>query len=301
MRRSNPAGAWMLNIRTGRSLIVAEAVFACPAARARTCRAEPAPPGPSEQERHLALDDVERVVLFLVDVGLELASGSDLDDPEREARRIRGASEELHVAPRGGPRRAARRSAGAPPVPFHHATRADAYATRTAVSASSRLAPVRDAASAYERAAPSRPTAGRPRAADPRSLSRGGRASRRRRRTRARDRRARDGPAGDAEVVRELTDRGQAGARRERVREHERGDLLAQLLVRRDRRARVDLEHHAGVALAARADRRTRQAPLLIPEYASSDATRHTAAGTTIVACSAETSDACRASAMPAT
>src|SRR4051812_5381685 len=111
---------------------------------------------------------------------------------------------------------------------------------------------------------------------------------------------ARDGAAGDAEVVRELADRGQAVAWRERFREHERGDLLAQLLVRRDRRARVDRERHAGVAPAARAGRRTRQAPLLIPEYANSDATRQTTAGTSIVARSAETSDACKTSEMPA-
>ena len=97
MRRSKPAGAWMLNIRTGRSLIVAEAVLDARrheherAGRSRHLAA-------SEQERHLALDDVERVVLILVDVGLELAAGSDLDDPEREARRVGGASEELDVA-----------------------------------------------------------------------------------------------------------------------------------------------------------------------------------------------------------
>jgi hypothetical protein len=51
-----------------------------------------------EEEGHLALDDVEGVVLGLVDVRLELAASLDLDDREGEARRVRGAGEELDVA-----------------------------------------------------------------------------------------------------------------------------------------------------------------------------------------------------------
>jgi hypothetical protein len=52
----------------------------------------------AEDERHLALEDVERVVLVLVDVRLEHAARGDLDDPEREAGRVCGAGEELDVA-----------------------------------------------------------------------------------------------------------------------------------------------------------------------------------------------------------
>jgi hypothetical protein len=59
----------------------------------RRCRALAA-----ERERHLALDDVEGVVLVVVDVRLELAPGSDLDDAEVEAGRVGGASQELDIA-----------------------------------------------------------------------------------------------------------------------------------------------------------------------------------------------------------
>src|SRR4051812_14462671 len=52
----------------------------------------------AECERHLALDDVERVVLARVHVRFELAPGGDLDDAEREAGRVDGAGEELDVA-----------------------------------------------------------------------------------------------------------------------------------------------------------------------------------------------------------
>src|SRR3954462_1527847 len=52
----------------------------------------------AERERHLALQDVERVVLAVVDVLLEHAPGRDLDDPEGEPRRVGGAREELDVA-----------------------------------------------------------------------------------------------------------------------------------------------------------------------------------------------------------
>jgi hypothetical protein len=51
----------------------------------------------AEHERHLALGDVEGVVLVGVDVVLEIAPGRDLDDPEREARRVHRSREELHV------------------------------------------------------------------------------------------------------------------------------------------------------------------------------------------------------------
>src|SRR5215208_935273 len=50
-----------------------------------------------DREDHLALEDVEGVVLLLVDVGLEHAPGGDLDDREVEARGIRGPREELDV------------------------------------------------------------------------------------------------------------------------------------------------------------------------------------------------------------
>src|SRR5262245_53575082 len=49
---------------------------------------------PLEQEDHLALEDVERVVLGLVDVGLELAPGGDLDDREVEPRGVGAPCEE---------------------------------------------------------------------------------------------------------------------------------------------------------------------------------------------------------------
>src|SRR4051795_11436949 len=51
-----------------------------------------------EQERQLAVEDVEGVVLVVVDVRLELAAGGEVDDAEREARGVRGAREELDVA-----------------------------------------------------------------------------------------------------------------------------------------------------------------------------------------------------------
>src|SRR3954466_9273237 len=51
----------------------------------------------TEHERHLALDDEERVVLLLVHVRLQLTPAGDLDDPEVEARRVDRAGEELHV------------------------------------------------------------------------------------------------------------------------------------------------------------------------------------------------------------
>src|SRR3954452_13027085 len=80
-----------------------------------------------------------------------------------------------------------------------------------------------------------------------------------------------DGPARDAEVVGELADRRQPVARPERAGEHERGDLLAQLLGRRARRRRIDRERHADAARA------TRHVPSVIPPYASSDPTKQTA------------------------
>src|SRR3954454_18103085 len=49
-------------------------------------------------ERQLALEGVENVGLVLMDMPLELPPGDDLDDAEREPRRVRGAGEELHVA-----------------------------------------------------------------------------------------------------------------------------------------------------------------------------------------------------------
>ena len=52
----------------------------------------------AEQERQLALEDVEGVVLVVVGVLGELAAGREVDDPEREARRVGGAREELDVA-----------------------------------------------------------------------------------------------------------------------------------------------------------------------------------------------------------
>ena len=51
----------------------------------------------AQQECHRALEDVERVVLGRVLVGLELAAREDLDDAEVEARRVGGAGEELDV------------------------------------------------------------------------------------------------------------------------------------------------------------------------------------------------------------
>jgi hypothetical protein len=51
----------------------------------------------AEEERELALEDVERVVLSGVHVRLEHAAGGDLDDAEVEARRVHGAGEELDV------------------------------------------------------------------------------------------------------------------------------------------------------------------------------------------------------------
>ena len=55
----------------------------------------------AEQERQLSLEDVEGVVLVVVGVLGELAAGSEVDDPEREARRVGGACEELDVADAG--------------------------------------------------------------------------------------------------------------------------------------------------------------------------------------------------------
>ena len=49
-------------------------------------------------EGHLALEDVERVVLGIVDVRLEHAPGLDLDDRQVEARRVGGTGEKLDVA-----------------------------------------------------------------------------------------------------------------------------------------------------------------------------------------------------------
>ena len=87
----------MLSIRTGRGLIVPEAVL--DAGRheherpgRRGCRLV------AEEERHLALEDVERIVLVGMHVRFEHAAGSDLDDSEREARRVCGPCEELHVS-----------------------------------------------------------------------------------------------------------------------------------------------------------------------------------------------------------
>src|SRR5436190_24012951 len=47
-----------------------------------------------DREDHLALEDVEGVVLLLVNVCLELAAGGDLDDGEVEPRRVDGPCEE---------------------------------------------------------------------------------------------------------------------------------------------------------------------------------------------------------------
>ena len=98
IRRSKPAGAWMLNIRTG---VLPWLVNACGDARGdeheRAGRRGDLL-AVAQLEGHLALEDVERVVLVGVDVRLEVAAGRDVDDPEREARRVRGAGEELDVA-----------------------------------------------------------------------------------------------------------------------------------------------------------------------------------------------------------
>jgi hypothetical protein len=63
----------------------------------------------------------------------------------------------------------------------------------------------------------------------------------------------RDGPAGEPEVVGELADRREAVAAAEAASEYERCHLLAQLLVRGDRRARIDLEDHDVAAPTANA------------------------------------------------
>src|ERR1700712_2072419 len=55
----------------------------------------------AEEEDHLALEDVERVVLRGVDVLLELTARRDLDDAEVEARALGGAGEELEFAAAG--------------------------------------------------------------------------------------------------------------------------------------------------------------------------------------------------------
>ena len=92
MRRSKPAGAWRLSIRTGAAPVVAEPVLDA----GRHEHERPRWGGHllrAEAERHLALEDVERVVLVGVDVRLELATGRDLDDPEVEARRVARAGE----------------------------------------------------------------------------------------------------------------------------------------------------------------------------------------------------------------
>src|SRR5690349_20227213 len=52
----------------------------------------------AEDERHLALEDVERIVLAVVGVLLELAPCGDLDDLDVEPRRVDGPGEELDVA-----------------------------------------------------------------------------------------------------------------------------------------------------------------------------------------------------------
>ena len=51
-----------------------------------------------EQEGQLAIQDVERVILAVVDVSLELAPRGNLDDREVEPGRIGGAGEELDVS-----------------------------------------------------------------------------------------------------------------------------------------------------------------------------------------------------------
>jgi hypothetical protein len=51
-----------------------------------------------EVERELALENQEGVVLLVVDVRLEHPPSDDLDDPDVEARCIRGPGEELDVA-----------------------------------------------------------------------------------------------------------------------------------------------------------------------------------------------------------
>ena len=97
MRRSNPAGAWMLSIRTGMSPSLrkpcstpegASTNVPGGAATSRSPKSNVISPG----------EDVEGVVLAVVDVLLEHAAARDLDDPEREARRVDGSRQELHVA-----------------------------------------------------------------------------------------------------------------------------------------------------------------------------------------------------------
>src|SRR4051794_20516134 len=52
----------------------------------------------AEEERHLALEDVKGVILVRMRVRLEVTPRHDLDDAEREPRRVDRAREELHVA-----------------------------------------------------------------------------------------------------------------------------------------------------------------------------------------------------------
>ena len=95
MRRSKPAGAWMLSIRTG-AAVVAEAVLDAGRdehERARRRRHALR----AEDERQLAVEDVEGVVLVGVDVGVELAPRRQLDDPDVEPGRVGGPGEELDV------------------------------------------------------------------------------------------------------------------------------------------------------------------------------------------------------------
>ena len=51
----------------------------------------------AKREHDLAVEDVERVVLLGVDVRLQRAAGLERDDPEREARGVGRAGEELDV------------------------------------------------------------------------------------------------------------------------------------------------------------------------------------------------------------
>src|SRR5215213_7610648 len=94
IRRSKPAGAWRLSIRTGASPWL---VKACGTPGGTSTNV----PGVAGLEGELALEDVERVVLVGVHVRLEVPPRDDLDDAEREPRRVRGPGEELDVAVTG--------------------------------------------------------------------------------------------------------------------------------------------------------------------------------------------------------
>ena len=97
-RRSKPAGAWTLSIRTRVSPRFRERVR-----DARRDEDEGARPGQelvlTQEQRQLALEDVERVVLRVVRVGRRPFSvRGHRDQAEVEPRRVLRAREKLHVA-----------------------------------------------------------------------------------------------------------------------------------------------------------------------------------------------------------